>query len=313
MRRPPAALALVAALLCVSPAAAGKPRPAAVRVRPQSPLGIFIHYGPSTLLNADSTADWMRGVWAPTYPQLAQQFHPNPQAVQEWVALAKAAGATYITFTAKHHDGYTLWHTTGETDAAAGASNWSVSADDDMLAALAPACRAAHLKLYVYFSLPDWYSHWYRTSNADRFIPIVENQLTEILTRYGPLAGIWLDGTWDRPPDFWHLDELISLIHSLQPHASVGVNTQPPVAGEDFSIFEQSFPATPAVTPTEVTYPIGSQWFYSTDDVPQTHAWFVALRRRATRLHVRLLLDVPPRADGTFDPAFVSAVLGPRR
>jgi alpha-L-fucosidase len=294
--------ALLAALVVASPAAAR---------RPQAPFGIFIHYGPSSVLNADSTESWMRAVWDTSYPQLAAQFHPDPQVVAQWVAVAKAARATYITFTAKHHDGFTLWHTTGETDTAAGAANWSVSSDEDMLAALAPACRAAHLKLYVYYSLPDWYSHWYRVQNADRFVPIMENQLTEILTRYGPLAGVWLDGTWDRPATFWHLDELIALIHRLQPAASVGVNTQPPIAGEDFAIVEQALPARPAVTPTEVVYPLGAQWFYSTADAPQTHAWVLALRRRAAQLRVRLLLDVPPRPDGTFDPAYVRALLGP--
>jgi alpha-L-fucosidase len=303
VRRLPVLLALGAALL-LAPAAS--PRTQA------PPFGIFLHYGPSTLLNAASTEAWMRGVWDTSYPQLVARFHANPVAVRRWVALAKASGASYITFTAKHHDGYTLWHTNGETDTAAGASSWSVPVGEDMLAALAPACRAAHLKLYVYFSLVDWYSHWYRVSSADHFLPIVENQLTEILTRYGPLAGIWFDGTWDRPAEFWHLDELVALVHRLQPSAAVGVNRQPEGQGEDFSIWEEGFPAPNPAAPTESTYPIRAQWFYSILDAPHTHAWVVSLRARARQLGVRLLLDVPPRADGSFDPADVAALLGRR-
>jgi alpha-L-fucosidase len=300
--RPPVVFVVLCAALVLVPAAPAR--------RAKAPFGLFIHYGPSALVNAPNQTDWMRGVWSTGYPQLVSGFHPNPSAVTQWVALARASGASYVTFTAKHHDGYTLWHTSAETDAAAGASNWGVPADEDLLAALASACRAAHLKLYVYFSLPDWYSHWYRVANADHFLPIAEAQLTELLTHYGPLAGVWLDGTWDRPDSFWHLDELIALIHRLQPKAEVGVNRQPAGPGEDFSIFESSFPAGRPTARTEVTYPIGSQWFYSTLDAPHTHAWVVQLRAHAARLGLRLLLDVPPRADGSFDPADVAALLG---
>jgi alpha-L-fucosidase len=281
-------------------------------------LGLFIHYGPSSLLNAPSSDAWWREIDGRTYPRfVAQRFRPNPARAAQWVALAKQMGASYLVFTAKHHDGYRLWASTADRDTAGGARNWGVSRSRDLLAAVAADCRRAGISLYVYFSLLDDYSHAYRVSDGRAFQAEVEQQLTEILTRYGPLAGIWFDGTWnatiERTLDF---PKLVALVHRLQPGATVGNNAQPPFRGEDYSIFEQKIPkdGAGAALPEQATYPIGDQWFYSTRD---SHTKTVAQLRRlvkaARRAHVSLLLDVPPRPDGTFDPAARRRVLAATR
>ena len=60
-------------------------------------------------------------------------------------------------------------------------------------------------------------------------------QLTELLTSYGPIAGIWFDGWWDRKDADWRLERTYALIHRLQPAALVGNNHhRAPFAGEDF-------------------------------------------------------------------------------
>jgi alpha-L-fucosidase len=288
--------------------------PSAAAAKPE--LGIFIHYGPSSLVGTTDGETWIRSVWASSYLDTVARFRANPAAVKQWVALAKAAGATYITFTAKHHDGYTLWHSDVGVDRAAGSwgQPWGVSAGDDVLAALSAACRAAGLKLYVYFSLVDWYSHSYRVADSAVFVPLMEAQLRELLTRYGPIAGVWLDGLWDRPLSFWQLDALKAEIRQLQPRARIGVNRYPPSleANEDFEIYESTFPAARAATPQEVVFPIGRWWFYSSDDVPKTHAELRALFLRAAATGSSVLLDVPPRPDGSIDPMYVAAIVGHR-
>ena len=76
-------------------------------------------------------------------------------------------------------------------------------------------------------------------------------QLTELLTNYGPIGGIWFDGDWDQKEwdgkHFgklkvnWHY-ELYSLIHKLQPQALVGNNHHLAVIeGEDFQMFEKIY------------------------------------------------------------------------
>jgi alpha-L-fucosidase len=281
-------------------------------------LGIFIHYGPASLLNKASEVDWISGVNAEDYPTVASSFQPNPAAAASWVALAKKAGATYLVFTARHHDGYTLWASdTTRDNRASGASRvprWGATPDQDVLAALAKACRSAGIKLYVYYSLPDWWSHAYRVSDAERFYPMIETQLRELLTKYGPIGGVWIDGLWDRPLSFWHLDQIEQLIHTLQPQALIGVNRYPSAIepGEDFQIYEKMFPAGRPIVPTEVTFPIGGLWFYSSLDRPKTQAQLRRLFTRSLSRGINLLLDVPPRGDGSISPTFAKALLAAR-
>jgi alpha-L-fucosidase len=305
---------VLAALVLLVPAAASAAtsRPAA---KP-SPLGIFIHYGPSILLDTADGEQWIRSVWAPGYLDTVRSFHANAAAATQWVAFAKRAGATYITFTAKHHDGYALWHRTVVWDRSAGAAavQWEVSAEDDVLAALAPACRDAGLKLYIYYSLIDWYAHTYRASKSAPYVTSMEAELTELLTRYGPVAGVWLDGIWDRPAEFWHLDELKAHIRSLQPFAAIAVNRHPPAmeSEEDFATFENAFPATRSAKPQEVTFPVGRWWFYSSHDVLKPVAELRRMLARAAATRSRVLLAVPPRGDGSIDAAYLRTILAAR-
>lgn len=72
----------------------------------------------------------------------------------------------------------------------------------------------------------------------------MNNQLTELLTNYGPIGAIWFDGMWDQPDGFdWKLKEQYELIHSLQPACLVGNNHHKiPNPGEDFQMFERDLP-----------------------------------------------------------------------
>lgn len=78
-------------------------------------------------------------------------------------------------------------------------------------------------------------------------------QLTELLTQYGPVAGIWFDGHWDQLDNDhdktlqskvdWKYDEIYALIHKLQPAALIGNNHHlMPLPGEDFQMFEKTCP-----------------------------------------------------------------------
>ena len=71
----------------------------------------------------------------------------------------------------------------------------------------------------------------------------MDGQLTELLTNYGPIGGIWFDGMWDKPDADWHLDKTYALIHKLQPAALIIPNHhQTPRPGEDVQTFERDLP-----------------------------------------------------------------------
>jgi alpha-L-fucosidase len=71
----------------------------------------------------------------------------------------------------------------------------------------------------------------------------MDAQLTELLTNYGEVAGIWFDGMWDKKDADWRLNKTYSLIHKLQPGALVGSNHHvAPYDGEDFQMFEKDLP-----------------------------------------------------------------------
>ena len=127
---PVAALLLAAVLSSGQPlvAAESKPAPAAATPRPypdrlqwwaEARFGMFIHWGPVSLKGTEIS--WSRAntnpkcpnhgaIPADVYDNLYKDFNPTKFDAAQWVGIAKAAGAKYIVLTAKHCDGFLLWH-----------------------------------------------------------------------------------------------------------------------------------------------------------------------------------------------------------
>ena len=81
--------------------------------------------------------------------------------------------------------------------------------------------------------IPDWNS----------YINFMKTQLTELITKYPNVTGIWFDGHWERTEVNWHYNELYSLIHKLNPKILIGNNHHlAPMKGEDFQMFEKDLP-----------------------------------------------------------------------
>ena len=121
---------------------------------------------------------------------------------------------------------------------------------------VAEACREQGLKLFFYHSQLDWRHPDYfprgttgreagrpESGDFNRYLDYMDAQLTELLTNYGPIGGIWFDGMWDKPDADWRLAKTYSLIHKLQPAALLGSNHHKlPFPGEDFQMFEKDLP-----------------------------------------------------------------------
>jgi alpha-L-fucosidase len=249
-------LAAVLALLSV-PAFAQSYTPAPENLKARewfqdAKFGLFVHWGVYSVLGDGEWVMNNQKIPVADYEKLPAFFNPEGFDAAEWVAMVKAAGMKYITITSKHHDGFAMFDSK--------ASTWDIvdrtPYRKDVLKALAEECRKQGIKLFFYYSQLDWHHPDYyprgQTGNDtgrpdagdwDKYIGYMNAQLTELLTNYGEIGGIWFDGWWDRPDARWRLEETYALIHRLQPQALVGANHhKKPFDGEDFQMFEKDLP-----------------------------------------------------------------------
>lgn len=285
-------------------------------------FGIFIHWGIYSMLGDGEWVMHNKKLNYNEYTHLADGFYPSRFDAEEWVKAFKAAGARYITFTSRHHDGFSMFKTA--------TSNYNIVDGTpyhrDVLKELAAACRKYGLKLHVYYSHLDWHRTDYplgRTGTAlgrptDRqdyntYLSFMKQQLTELLTGYGPLGAIWFDGWWDHDSDAtpfdWRLDEQYALIHRLQPSCMVANNHhQVPFAGEDIQIFEQDLPGENShglsgqgigQLPLETCLTMNETWGYNITDKDYKSAEFLIRSLvKAAGKNANLLLNIGPRPDG---------------
>ncbi|MGA7755047.1 MAG: alpha-L-fucosidase, partial [Candidatus Sulfotelmatobacter sp.] len=192
-------------------------------------FGMFIHWGVYSVLGDGEWVFHNRKLTVDEYNRLPLFFDPEKFDAKTWVSLAKAAGMKYITITSRHHDGFAMFDSK--------ISDWNIVQrtpyKKDPLKMLTEECRRQGIKLFFYYSQLDWHNPDYYPRGAtdwkngrpdhgdwDAYLDnYMDGQLTELLTNYGPIGGIWFDGMWDKPDADWHLDKTYALIHKLQPAA----------------------------------------------------------------------------------------------
>lgn len=290
-------------------------------------FGLFIHWGVYSELGAGEWVMHNRQITVPAYEALAASFDPTKFDAKAWVALARRAGVRYITITSRHHDGFSMFKTAATPY---NIVDWTPFKRDPM-AELALACHAAGIKLFFYYSQLDWHhpDYWPRGATAwdngrpasgdwSRYRAFMNAQLTELLTHYGPVGGIWFDGMWDKPDADWQLDSTYALIHRLQPAALIVPNHhQRPRAGEDVQTFEQDLPGANTAgfntsyvsgnLPLETSLTMNDSWgFNITDTSYKSVREIIGYLVRAAGNGGNLLLNVGPRPDGTISPEFVA-------
>ena len=301
-------------------------------------LGMFIHWGASSVLG---NGEWVmnnRNIGVNEYGRLINIFNPQNFDAKKWVAAAKAGGMKYITFITRHHDSFSNWDTKQ--------SDWKITNTPygkDALKQLADECHKEGIKLFLYYSLLDWYRSDYqyetgktgkgtgRTEKSDweSYIRFMKAQLTELLTQYGKIDGIWFDGHWDQLDNDhdktlkskvdWHYDEIYKLIHSLQPQCLISNNHHLlPIPGEDFQAFEKDLPGGNSTgfggqsisqLPLETCETMNDSWgFNITDKKYKSTKDLIHYMVNAAGLNANFLLNVGPMPDGTIQPEFVATL-----
>lgn len=288
-------------------------------------FGLFVHWGIYSQLG---DGEWVMNnhkIPVSEYEKLAGTFNPTAFDAGQWVSLVKAAGMKYIVITAKHHDGFCLF--------ASKHTDWNIVERTpykrDVMKLLADECRKQGVKLFFYYSHLDWRHPDYfplgqtgrntgrkPAGDWNRYLDFVDAQLSELLTNYGDVAGIWFDGWWDRKDADWRLRRTYDLIHKLQPACLVGNNHHVnPFAGEDFQMFEKDLPggnttgfneAGISSLALESCETINKAWGYNKSDRQfKSTTDLIHYLVRAAGHNANFLLNVGPMPNGKIQPECV--------
>ena len=115
-------------------------------------FGLFIHWGVYSVLGDGEWVMNNQNISVDSYEKLPAFFNPVDYDAEQWVKMAKEAGMKYITITSRHHDGFSMFNTK--------ASDYNILErtpyKQDVLKALAEACKKEDIKLFFYYSLLDW-------------------------------------------------------------------------------------------------------------------------------------------------------------
>ena len=303
-------------------------------------FGMFIHWGVYSVLGDGEWVMNNQNISIKEYEKLPSFFNPTEFNAKDWVKIAKDSGMKYITITSRHHDGFSMFNSK--------ATDYTIVKKTpykkDILKQLADECHKEGIKLFFYYSQLDWYRDDYfprgRTGTGikgrgegewDDYIDFMKDQLTELLTNYGEIGGIWFDGQWDQhewdgkrfgklKADF-KLDEVYKLIHKLQPKALIGSNHHlSPNPGEDFQMFEKDLPGKGTkdfatskkdigALPLEVCETINGSWGFNLKDRKhKSNKELIQYLIKAAGYGSNLLLNVGPMPNGEIQDEHIKSL-----
>lgn len=269
------------------------------------------------------------------YEALRTTFDPRAFAPEAWARAAKDAGMRYLVFTTKHHDGFCMFDTrTTDYRITSPRTPFHTHPKADVTKAVFDAFRAEGLWTGAYFSKPDWHSddYWWRnfppkdrsvnylpTKHPERwqaFKDFTYTQIEELMTGYGAVDILWLDGGWVRPLHSidtsvaWQKAITIDQDIDMERIATMARQRQPGLlvvdrtvggAYENYITPEGHVPDEGLGVPWETCMPMGTSWswvpnerYKSTDEIIRTLAQVVS--RGGS-----LLLNVAPGPDGRLD------------
>ena len=306
-------------------------------------FGMFIHWGLYSVLAGEwqgnkGHAEWIREtahIPIPEYEKLLDRFNPVKFDADAWVKMAKDAGMKYIVITSKHHDGFCLFDSAN--------TDWDVMSTPfqrDILKELSDACRRQGVVFCTYHSIMDWHNQDYTPKRAwegetwrdakvstpdlssykpdfDKFNTYLRSEVAEVITKYKP-AVMWFDGEWESTWNHRYGKPLYDLCLATDPKIIVnnrvdvyragmeGMTSSKEAAG-DFGTPEQTIPATglPGVD-WETCMTMNDHWgFNAADKNFKTTRSMIRMISDVASKGGNYLLNIGPRADGTFPPESV--------
>jgi alpha-L-fucosidase len=291
-----------------------------------APFYLFMHFGPNTFTDLE----WGKG------SEKEEVFNPTALDCRQWCRIAKAAGASGIIITAKHHDGFCLWPSAYSKHTVA-QSSWR-NGRGDVLKELSAACREFGLSFGVYLSPWDRNHPAYGTPAYNE---VFINMMKEVVHNYGPFFEFWWDGANGESPNGkkqvydWHRFE--STMREIAPATMVFSDIGPDIrwvgnengmAGTtnwnllDTAGFSRGAGAPPNDTlnrgningknwmPAECDVSIRPGWFYHSkeDSLVKSPETLFGIYLKSVGRGANLILNVPPDTRGLIT-AYDSAAL----
>lgn len=254
-------------------------------------LGMFIHWSVDSQLGMVISHSMVGA--SPDYldryiNELPRTFHPKKFDPDDWARLAKLAGMKYVVFTTKHHSGFCMFDTK-TTDF----NVMNTPCRQDVTRRIVEAFRRRGIAIGFYFSPDDFWLLRKLGIEIQREVPSVrpsrvpalmehnKAQLRELLTGYGPVDILFLDG----PPE-----GLRELAWELQPQIVV-------TRGE-MKTPEQEIPGVPSEGPWEACFTMGTQWQFKPTEEYKTGTKLIEMLVETRAKGGNLLLNVGPHPDG---------------
>jgi alpha-L-fucosidase len=313
------------------------PRKAALQYFSEASFGLFIHYGLYSVMEGFSQgvhsmpAEWvqLRGkIPVKEYEKLADRFTAENFDADFITDMVLDAGMKYVNITTRHHDSFCLFDSQYT-----GFKSKNSAAKRDLVGELAEQCQQKGLGFYLYYSHGRDWRHPHAPNNDEWggsarpkydppeesykygeehdlqiYVEFMKNQITELLTNYGPIGAIWLDGigTPRSREDKIHLfkvQELYDHVHSLQPQVLVSYK-QGLLGTEDFKAPERHFTGTSDV-PLEICNTLqGRSWGYDRNNEGNHRDadYVMEMLENAKSINANLLLNTGPLPDGSIHP-----------
>jgi len=223
-------------------------------------FGLFMHYGLYSQLGRGEWVMFKEEIPVTEYKKLKNTFHPDHFDADFITDMACKAEMKYVNITSRHHDGFCLFETTTSDY-----HSVNSPAKRDLIGELAEQCHKKKLGLFLYYSLgADWqhpyfyprkYSflaqpayalpdpsyRWQSDEDFQKYLDYAHAQICELLTNYGPIAGMWFDpilGYYGRH-DLFPIEQTYAMIRRLQPQTLISFK-QGATGTEDFAAPERS-------------------------------------------------------------------------
>jgi alpha-L-fucosidase len=316
-------------------------------------FGLLMHWGPysqwgiveSWSICAEDE-DWCRrksanySEYKADYEKLQTTFNPVNFDPVKWAKAAKDAGMKYVVFTTKHHDGFCMFDTKQTNYKITDPScPFSKSSRANITKQIFEAFRTEGLWVGPYFSKPDWHSENYWWPNFatpdrnvnydikkyperwDNFTDYTHKQVMELMSDYGPIDILWLDGGWVRPLSdedisryinepgykFQHyqsqdirMDELVEKARAKQPGLIV-VDRAVPGKNQNYLTPENEVPEHMLNYPWESCIISGGGWSWVPDATYKSPKQVIHMLADIICKGGNLLLNIAPGPDGSWD------------